>query len=45
MNSSRENIKVSKEKKNLSSSSSKKLGEISMGRKKTTALGAKTSRK
>lgn len=44
MNSSRENLKVSNEKKNLSSSSSKKAGEISMGRKKTTAVGVKTLR-
>jgi hypothetical protein len=44
MNSSRENIKGSTEKKNLSSSSSKKGGEMNMVRKKPSVTGSKTAR-
>jgi hypothetical protein len=44
MNSSREHLKISADKKLLSSSCSSKKNEISMGRKKPTAVGGKTSR-
>lgn len=44
MNSSRDHLKGSADKKLLSSSCSSKKNETSMGRKKSTAIGAKTSR-